>query len=271
MKHNMSEKVQDFSAQAMIGAMEANLFEFFRTFGRWPEAEVHDDPDMLWTITDIRFPLFNSVLRARLETDKIDASIEATLSRFKARNVPMLWWTGPATSPKTLGVLLEAHGLKHELDSPGMAADLHALNEDLPQPDLKIELVDDAESLRMWSQIVTTGFAMPSFVADALFDFCLSVGFGASPVRNYYGLLKGETVTASTLFLGAGVAGLYNVATLPAARRQGVGTAITLETLREARALGYRNGVLFSSELGVGVYRKLGFQEYCKIGHYVWQ
>jgi len=152
-----------------------------------------------------------------------------------------------------------------------MAADLHALNEDLPQPDLKIELVDDAESLKTWSQIVTTGFAMPSFVADALFDFWRSVGFGASPVRNYYGLLKGETVTASTLFLGAGVAGLYNVATLPAARRQGVGTAITLETLREARALGYRNGVLFSSELGVGVYRELGFQEYCKIGHYVWQ
>ena len=70
MKRDMSEQVQDSSAQAMIRAIEANVFEMFRTFSRWPEAEVHDDPDMLWTITDIRFPLFNSVLRARLETDK---------------------------------------------------------------------------------------------------------------------------------------------------------------------------------------------------------
>lgn len=44
----------------------------------------------------------------------------------------------------------------------------------------------------------------------------------------------------------------------------------TLEPLREALAKGYRLGVLQSSEMGLNVYRKLGFQEYYKISMYLW-
>jgi len=52
----MSEIVQDFSAPALIRAIEANHCELFKAFGHWPQAEVHDDPTMLWTLTDIPFP-----------------------------------------------------------------------------------------------------------------------------------------------------------------------------------------------------------------------
>jgi len=274
LKQHVSGKLEDFSEPALVRAIEINLFELFTAFRRWPQAEVHDDPDMLWTITNVPFPLFNSVFRARLELGNVDAIIEATLRRYKARNVPMLWWTGPATRPKNLGAYLEAHGLVHEEggDSPGMAVDLQSLNERSDRPSrLEIKLVSDAESLQKWSEVLTAAAPMPEFVARSMFDLFSTFGFGeASPIRNYYGRLNGEIVATSSLFLGTGAAGIYNVATLPKARRQGIGSAMSSEPLCEALALGYRVGVLGSSQLGVGVYRRLGFKEYCRIGQYSW-
>jgi ribosomal protein S18 acetylase RimI-like enzyme len=266
-------QLEDLSEPALVRAIEINMFELFTAFRSWPQAEVHDDPDMLWSITNIPFPLFNSVFRARLDAQNVDAIIEATLRRYGTRNVPMLWWTGPTTRPRNLGAYLEAHGLiNEEGDSPGMAVDLQALTENLNRPlGLEVEMVSDAESLRKWSEVLIAAAPMPEFVAKPMFDLCVSLGFGkTSPLRNYSGRLNGEVIATSSLFLDGGVAGIYNVTTLPKARRQGIGTAMTLEPLCDARALGYRVGVLTSSELGVGVYRKLGFEEYCKIGQYSW-
>jgi len=266
-------KLHDPSERDLVQAIEGNMFEFFMSFRRWREAEVHDDPEMLWSITSIPFPLFNSVCRAKIEPQNADAVIETTLSRYKARDVPMMWWTGPATRPKNLGTALEAHGLvKDEGDSPGMAVDLHALNDHLNRPPgLRIKVVDDEESLRRWSETLVAAFPMPDFVAKPMFNLLLTMGFGkASPLRNYYGWLNDEAVATSSLFLGAGVAGIYNVGTLPKVRRQGVGAAMTLEPLFEARALGYGVGVLTASQLGASLYRKIGFKEYCKTGQYVW-
>jgi len=211
-------KLEDLSEPALVRAIETNLFELFTACRGLPQAEVHDEPELLWTITNVPFPLFNSVFRAKLQPQNADAVVEAMLRRYNARNVPLLWWTGPTTRPQNLGIYLEAHGLVNEEgDSPGMAVDLQALNESLERPSrLRVESVNDAESLRKWSEAVTAAAPMPEFVAKPMFDFFITLGFGkASPVRNYYGRLNGEMVATSSLFLGAGVVGIYNVATLP--------------------------------------------------------
>jgi ribosomal protein S18 acetylase RimI-like enzyme len=266
----MSEILEDFSTPALVAAIEANYWEFWAFFGRSPQVELHDDPEMIWLVSGIPHPGFNGIFRTQLAPGSIDAKIGATLTYFKSRRLPMLWWTGPSTRPANLGRHLEARGLTPTAE-PGMAVDLLALNEDVPQPsDLEIEHVRDVEMLKKFGHAADIGFGMPDSVGKAILDIEASLGFEHHlPRHHYVGLLEGEPVATSTLFLGAGVAGIYSVATAPDVRRRGIGSAMTLAPLREARATGYRVGVLRSSQMGLSVYRRLGFKEYCKVNYYV--
>jgi ribosomal protein S18 acetylase RimI-like enzyme len=112
---------------------------------------------------------------------------------------------------------------------------------------------------------------MPAFLAEVFADCNSHLGCEAdSPFRHYVGRIDGEAVASSSLFLGAGVAGIYNVAVLPRARRSGIGAAMTLRPMQDARAAGYRVSILHASVQGAGVYRGLGFEEHCRIGRYLW-
>lgn len=66
----MAEVLRDLFPPAVSDAIEANLLAFFPLFARLPGAEVHIGPDLLWSVTDIAYPLFNSILGARLEPQR---------------------------------------------------------------------------------------------------------------------------------------------------------------------------------------------------------
>jgi GNAT superfamily N-acetyltransferase len=267
----MSEILKDLSAPALVGAIKANLFEWYRYLGRSPKAEFYDSPALTWLLTGISNSFVNGVLRAQLEPDKVNATIKEILAHFRSRGMTTFsWWTEPGTQPADLGTYLLAHGLAHTEGGPGMAVDLLALNEDLPVPsNLTVQHVDDTETLERWAYASIAGFEHPDTEVKTWFEVFTNLGFDL-PLRSYVGILNGEPVATSQLFLAAGVAGIYVVATVPDARRQGIGAVLTLAPLYEARAMGYRIGILHSSPMGLGVYRRLGFQEYCKMSHYVW-
>ena len=254
-------------------AVEANLFAFFQHLSRWPRVELHDEPDCCWTLSELPFPLFNSVMRARRPDDRIDALIDARIADCEARNVAMLWWTGPSTSPADLGARLDRHGFFLEA-AHGMAADLDDTAAAAAIPDdvtMSVEPVEDAATLAKWSRVLCESFGAPQPFGDAFADLAASIGLGArSPFRHFLARVDDEPAATSSLFLGAGVAGIYDVATLPGRRKRGLGRLVTQAAMREARALGYRMAILHSSPLGAGVYRSLGFHEVCAIGQHVW-
>lgn len=268
----MSEVLEDLSDAALVAAIEDNLSDQFAIFARYiPQASWRDDGETKVFLTGIPSPVFNGVFQAQLDADRLDAQIEDMMAAFKAIGAPMYWWTGPATRPADLGSHLQAHGLHHEYDFPGMAMDLLTLGDAEPPAGLAIERVGSARSLRTWCDVLARSFALPTLVGDAFMDAFVRTGLGEDlPWRWYLGLLDGEPVATSLLAVSAGVAGVYYVSTLPEARRRGFGSAMTLRPLLDARGLGYRAGILRSSEMGVRVYRSLGFRECCKIGRYVW-
>src|SRR5690606_11074275 len=81
--------------------------------------------------------------------------------------------------------------------------------------------------------------------------------------HRYIGVLDGTPVAAAALVLEAGVAGIYAIATLPAARKRGIGSYMTMLPLIEARRLGYKVGILQASGMGHPIYRRMGFSDVC--------
>jgi ribosomal protein S18 acetylase RimI-like enzyme len=272
----MSPVLTDLSPEGVIAAMEANLCAWGRAFGQSPQTVLHDSPGLLSYLTGIPHPVFNGVLRANLKIEEADQRIDETLAPFQARGVPMMWVTGPSSQPADLGVRLQACGFIQE-DRPGMGAedlgmavDLQALNESLPAPPgLTIQPVEEAESARQWAEASRRGFDVSPEVADGWLRVNTSMPF-PGPLRHFLGRLDGEPVATSSLLPGGGVAGVYNVSTVPEARGQGIGTAMVLEALRAACAMGYRIGVLTAAPMGVSIYRRIGFTEYCLFGVYYW-
>ncbi len=186
----------------------------------------------------------------------------------------MSWWTTPSTHPPDLCTHLKRYGFV-EADAPhGMAVDLLALKEPLTQPPgLCIEIARTPERLGQWGLTCAHGFDATEDEASLLGTaWCELLSF-ADPAGMvpYLGFQNGEPVATSLLLYGAGVAGLYAVGTMPKARRQGIGAMMTVTPLQDARSAGYLAGILQASEMGVTVYRSLGFREYCRIYNYVWR
>jgi GNAT superfamily N-acetyltransferase len=235
--------------------------------------------------------MFKGVWRTHLLASQVDDVIDQTLAWFKARNAPFVfWWTGPGTTPADLGERLMARGLlsmegqmeelapgikQTEAGAPGMVADLSQMNEAVltqVPPGFTIEVVQDEAALYDFKRVFIDSYEIPEWAAQAWVDATLKAGFGRTPWKMYVGYLNGEAVATNMLFNGGGVASVYAVATVPSARGKGIGAAITLKPLLEAREMGYRFAGLFSTEMGVRVYERIGFKlTNARINRYLWQ
>jgi hypothetical protein len=80
---------------------------------------------------------------------------------------------------------------------------------------------------------------------------------------------SGAIVCTSACYLEEGLAGIYCVSTLPTERRNGLAAHATAEPLRLAAQLGYRVGILQSSESGHTLYKSLGFADFGGVPFYI--
>lgn len=266
----MSNILHDFSTPPLLKAMEANVQQAWLRLGRGLDATVYEEPELEWFISGIPFHLANGIIRTNFSTSYLptEEMLHAWLEKLATYNVPMVWLAGPSISSMAIGNFLQEHGWQLEA-SPGMAIDLHMLHKQISPPHLTIERISNAEMLKTWLHVMTTGSEIPQEGLMLLLDMLNKHGFKDAPDMYYYlGSLHGKAVATSLLYSGGGIAGIYCVATLPEFRKQGIGRALTLAPLLEARALGYRIGTLQSTPMGLNLYRNIGFQEYCTFNAY---
>jgi len=261
--------LREFSLPEVIKANEENIAGAYNAlYSGWDEARSHAGEDAVWGLTRIPSPMINNATRVRFLEAQADETLEAIIEEANARHVPMRWWLGPGTQPADTGTRLEKSGFTH-VQLAGMAINLSGMQIPPADPALRVERVLDSGQLEAWCKVLALGFSEPQIAADAFGRAFEIVGLDSLDWSLYLAYLDGEAVAASSLYLGAGVAGIYNVATLPEARGKGAGSAVSYAPLRAAHQSGYQIGTLQASRLGYGVYRRLGFEEICKFDLYV--
>jgi ribosomal protein S18 acetylase RimI-like enzyme len=260
------------SEQQLADAVQENLYASFRAQGSLPKAEIIEGERLSMHHAFPDNPVFKGVWRTRFSPAEIQTQIDQAESWFRQRQAPgFFWWTDTYTQPADMAQYLLQAGFDGNLEGDqGMAADLHALNDDVKTPEsLKIMRAIEPKALSDWGKTLAVANDMPVSGGQAWVDAFLALGGERSAWQLYVGYEQDQPVGTSMLFYGAGVAGIYGIGTPHAQRGRGIGTAMTLKALQEARRMGYHYAVLFASWQGLGVYRRLGFHEVpCKIGIY---
>jgi GNAT superfamily N-acetyltransferase len=248
-------------------ALDANFADLIRWYGSRPGGEIRAG-DVTCCSTGLAFRSVNCAVAIDLDPATADDRIADVRDWFVERGVPWRWLVGPTSRPHDLGQRLIRAGFELVSKGAGMALDLTRFEPEAPPAGVEIETVDDLGGLDDWEGLQRRALALDDVRARAwrdAHDRALSAGL---PMRVWIARLDGVAVAASGLFVAAGVAGIYNVATVPEARGRGIGRAVTIAALAEGVARGHRTAVLGASEMGYPVYRRLGFREVSRLRSY---
>lgn len=216
---------------------------------------VGQDSGLTWFRTDAPHEELNAVLA--VTGDRIDDAVRAM------GDAPALWHSWPGDPRFDVEARLRQRGFRFVEEEPVMVLSLddgHALPPVRSVPGLRIQLVADRESLAEWVR-VWTGRTDPDLVA-ALAD----TGLGRpAAVHHLLARLNGEPIGCAAAVVTDSVVGVEHVITSEAHRGKGVGTALTIAAVEEGTTRGAIAAVLTASPDGLGIYRRLGFEEHAAV------
>jgi GNAT superfamily N-acetyltransferase len=268
--HNGDKILTEIGSDAIIDAIDKNLTAFRLLFSKLPKAQLFEYDHVTYLNTGVPFAKLNGVLVTKLNQENADVTINEIKEYFHSKKIPMSWWVGHSTEPPDLDNYLKKHGFTLVDSSPAMACEL---NDDPSMtngnPDLDFRMVSNQKELSIFLNLLKESYQLPKLMEDAVLTL-----FSIMPLEentccmNYIGYDRSKPVACSTLFINAGVAGIYHIGTSPDLQGKGYGTAITRYTMRVARDRRFRVAILRASQQGLSIYKKLGFTEYYQLHQY---
>jgi ribosomal protein S18 acetylase RimI-like enzyme len=235
-----------------------------RVAGFFPEAwrrralsiggTVHEVDGLVVALTGVAFAPFNATMVERLPADPA-AALAAARAAHAVTGLAFGLDLDPVLHAPVRDAAVDA-GLTVVESRPAMTLDVDQMVEPPAPEGLWIRRVEDPAGLDAVADVDHASFGgdralVRAFVGD---------GILADPSqRAYVATLDGQPVAcAETASIGRTL-GVFGVATIPEARRRGIGAAITAFAIRD-RASEADLAVLQASDLGSGVYERLGFR-----------
>lgn len=259
------------SREQLLTAVEENPEGIWKTYINHLPGGVYKRTGALRLMcSQVPVSFFNGIAMTRLEEEECDQALESAIAEMVATGMPWSYQVGPNCQPDDLDVRLQNQGLKYSHDIPSMARTLRNWQPGPVPTNLAIQEVNDAETYKVFIQAASEAFSLPDSVSQAFSTAQNAIGYEKdSEIRNFIALENGAAVATGSVYYSAGIAGIYTIGTLAAARGKGYGAAITEACTYHAIQKGIDTVFLQSSKMGYTVYQRLGFQEICRFKIYI--
>lgn len=242
--------------------MDENLVAYWGAYALADGSRYERFPGAVCLYTPIPHCLFNSVNLTADAPGTVDRALESAGKSIEERGKPVLWRLSAVAASNAVRDRLTAAGLERRGSDPALLLDLSALPEAPKVEGLTVREAEGRKGRHDWAWLTCNAFELADDVREAMSRCEAAIPedrFESQP--RYVGYLDGEPVAVSSLVMAAGLAGIYAVATLPEARRRGIGTVMTHHAMAEGRRRGARHAVLQATDMGRPVYERLGFSK----------
>jgi GNAT superfamily N-acetyltransferase len=226
---------------------------FLASFAKLAEhsatGDVRDEGGIFAFVSGHPVSLFNGCIVPEASTA---VELEEAVAWVRERRVPYQVWIAE-NLVNELGAAADRAGLERDrVPYPNMV--LHPLPESAApsSPGVTVALVGRDEFVDVSVELglrrdLAEAIYPPSFVDDP-------------DVRLFVGRLDGRPVGYSIALRSGEVSGVYNVGVAAAARRRGVGTAVTWAAVEAGRSWGCDVVALQSTEMAFAMYEAMGFR-----------
>lgn len=265
----MTQILRDYSKPEIITSIHGSWNLCMQTLcSKHPQADYRTTAHYILLNSGIKISMLNRVMKTNMIPEEADEKILEVKQHFESKGLPFTWQVDSGDNPIDLAERLEKAGFVRD-ETPGMAAKIGELIEPRILEGFRCERVQTSQQLTDYAKLLVKAYGMPEFGWDFLINGWTRLGV-VPDFQHYIGYLNDVPVATSMVLYGEGVAGLFNVATLPEARGKGVGALISYAPFIDAGKRGYKVGILHASSMGYPVYKRLGFEEVCKLVRYQW-
>ncbi|MGJ7913021.1 GNAT family N-acetyltransferase [Neobacillus sp. LXY-1] len=259
--------LKELQVKEVVQLTQDNMMDLMRFWSRFTnDIQVIDGENCFRVQSSLPHPLFNHILKT-ISPDNSEYFIKTLIQDYKNMHVPFLWRVWEHDTPQNLGEKLKEFGGEQIRSTSLMALDIdnfQPLSD--PIPELIIKPVRNKFDSKRFTKCCSTAFEIPEFLSETLTEIWSKQHVN---LEHYVGYVNGTAVATATIFYSNGVAGIYNVATLPEFQGKGIGVEMMTAILLIAKLEGYKTAVLHSTLVGLRLYERLGFQSYGEMRQYL--
>lgn len=242
-------------------AVHDNLIEFTRLFGELkPDGDVREFDSVIAAFSGIPAGFCNRIF---VVDTPDEGALERAVEWMETKESPY-WVTVTEQARQAIPNRVASIPLTDLGAEPAMVLDSLDKLPGRSSP-AAIDRVRENSDLDDFVSVHMQSFGLPEDIIRKVADESL-IDEECAPM--FVGRIDDEPVACGQTAITGTTAGVYNVGVVEEHRRKGIGEAMTWEVLRAGKEAGCHIGVLQSSEMGLSVYQRMGFETVFEYNYY---